>query len=483
MSGQPGGTDTGGTDPGSNTGIHTGIDSGTAAGPDTAPRPDAASGQGMRPESWLVVAARPTNAGEPLNVPPIPAANFNGPGSRNGAGARGGIGEGAGCSGAGGNAGAARTYARQDGTPTWEALETIVGGLEGGQAVAFASGMAAIAAVFDQLTTGAVIALPDDGYQGVVGLAAAGVARRGWSVQRVAVADTAGWIEACRSADLIWLESASNPLLAVADLEAIGAAPRKPGAILAVDNTFATPLNQRPLAFGATVSVQSATKFIGGHSDLLAGVVTARQADLWQALRSSRALTGATPGALEAFLAVRGARTLALRLERAQQNALLLGQRLEAHPLVARVYYPGLASHPTHAVAQRVLRGFGTLLAFELRGAAAQADEPWPEPAVAAAAGAEAAVSEVAVPEAAVPEVPVAEVACAEAAFADAVCRSLRLIRHATSLGAVESTIERRAALPGQEHLPPSLLRLSVGIEAVEDLWDDLDTALRAARP
>ena len=296
--------------------------------------------------------------------------------------------------------------------------------------------MAAIASVFDQLAAGAVVVLPDDCYHGVAGLAAAGAERQRWSVKRVAVDDTPGWIRSCGIADLIWLESPSNPLLTVADLAAVCAAPRKRGAIVAVDNTFATPLNQRPLDFGATVSLQSATKFIGGHSDLLAGIATTKDDALWHALRKSRELTGATPGTLEAFLAVRGARTLALRLQRAQQTAMMLSERLEMHPLVTRVRYPGLPSHSTHAIAKRVLNGFGTIIAFEVRG------------------GAE---------------------------VADGVCQCVRLIRHATSLGGVESTVERRAAISGQEHLPPSLLRLSVGIEDADDLWADLDSAIRAA--
>jgi cystathionine gamma-synthase len=232
---------------------------------------------------------------------------------------------------------------------------------------------------------------------------------------------------------LIWLESPSNPLLTVADLEAICSAPRKPGAIVAVDNTFATPLNQRPLDFGATVSLQSATKFIGGHSDLLVGVATTKNDAFWHALKKSRELTGATPGTLESFLAVRGARTLALRLQRAQQTAMTLAERLEKHPHVTRVRYPGLISHPTHTVAKRVLKGFGTIISFDLLG---------------------------------------------DAKVADKVCQSVQLIRHATSLGAVESTMERRAAIPGQEHLPPTLLRLSVGIEDAIDLWNDLDNAI-----
>jgi cystathionine gamma-synthase len=365
---------------------------------------------GIKPESWLVSAGRDSEPGAPLNVPLVPASNFI--------------------------LGAGRAYSRDDGTPTWEALEKVVGGLESGKAVAFASGMAAIAAVFDQLPVGAVVVLPDDCYQGVAGLASAGADRGRWSVQRLAVEDTAGWIRACGVADLIWLESPSNPLLAVADLEAICAAPRKSGAIVAVDSTFATPLNQQPLLFGASVSLQSATKFIGGHSDLLAGVATTSDDALWHRLLHSRELTGATPGALEAFLAVRGARTLAIRLERAQRTALMLAERLEKHPQVTRVRHPGLPSHPTHATARRVLKGFGTIISFDLRGGADSADR---------------------------------------------VCSKVRLIRHATSLGAVESTMERRAAVPGQEHLPPSLLRLSVGIEDAEDLWTDLESAIGVA--
>jgi cystathionine gamma-synthase len=345
----------------------------------------------------LIAAGRERRRGAPLNVPLVPASSFV-------------LGEG-------------RAYARDDATPTWEALEEIVGHLEGGDAVAFASGMAAVAAVFDQLPSGSIVVLPDDCYQGVTHLAEAGRAKRRWSVERVAVSDTNAWIKACAYADLVWLESPSNPLLLVADLEAICAAPRKPGALVAVDNTLATPLNQRPLQLGASVSVQSATKLIGGHSDLLAGVATTKDPGLRSALRRARELSGATPGVLEAFLAVRGARTLALRLERAQRTAKTLAARLEAHPQVTRTRYPG----------------FGTLISFDVRG------------------GADAA---------------------------DAVCGRIALVQHATSFGAVESTMERRAAVPGQEHLPPSLVRLSVGIEDPEDLWADLDQALTPrARP
>jgi len=362
--------------------------------------------------SWLVSAARPTEAGQALNTPLTPASNFV-------------IGQ------------PGREYARDDGTPTWESLEVLLGGLEKAHAVAFSSGMAAIAAVFDQLDTGSVIALPDDYYQGVVGLATAGEQRGRWRIERIAVADTASWVRACGTSDLIWLESPSNPLLTVIDLEEVCKTARKAGSIVAVDNTFATPINQRPLDFGATVALQSVTKFVGGHSDLLSGVAVTRDERLLHALRKSRELTGATPGTLECFLAVRGARTMSLRIERAQQTAQVLAERLATHPSVSVIRYPGLASHLTHAVARRVLNGFGSVMSFDLRG---------------------------------------------DAAYADRVCQATRLIHHATSLGAVESTMERRAAIPGQEHLPPTLLRLSVGIESVEDLWRDLEQAFIAAK-
>jgi len=357
--------------------------------------------------SWLVAAGRQEEAGATLNVPPILASNFL-------------LGDG-------------RGYSRDGGTDSWEALEEVVGGLEGGQGVAFASGMAAVAAVFDQLPAGSKVILPENCYQGVIGIAEAGQARGYWTVNKLPLEATDAWLEAASNADLIWLESPSNPLLVVADLPKICGASRKAGSILAVDNTFATPLNQRPLELGADVSIQSATKYIGGHSDLLSGVATTKDPEILAGLAQSRKLSGATPGALETFLAVRGARTMALRLERAQHNAQLLAERLQEHPQVMKVRYPGLESHPTYELARRQLQGFGAIISFDLDG---------------------------------------------EAAFADRVCQRVRLIRHATSLGAVESTMERRAAVQGQEHLPPSMLRLSVGIEQAEDLWRDLQQAI-----
>ncbi|MER3536050.1 MAG: cystathionine gamma-synthase [Thermus sp.] len=358
-------------------------------------------------ETWLVVAGRPEEAGSPLNPPIVPASNFL--------------------------RGAGRTYAREEGNPTWEAFETVVGGLEGGRALAFSSGMAAAAAVFGLLPEGSLVVLPTDCYQGVVSLAKEGASRGRWRLVRLPLEDTAAWQRAARQADLLWLESISNPLLQVTDLVAIAQAPRKAGGLLAVDNTLATPLNLRPLELGADLVLHSATKLLGGHSDLLLGALVARDAGVWTRLKKARTLHGATPGVLEAFLALRGLRTLAVRLERAERTAAFLAEKLAAHPQVERVFYPGLPSHPSHEVARRLLKGYGTVVSFVVRGGAGQAEE--------------------------------------------ALAR-LRLIRHATSLGGVESTMERRASVPGQEHLPPGLLRLSVGLEAPEDLWTELEKAL-----
>lgn len=361
----------------------------------------------LHPESWIVSAARPDQHGDPLNTPLIPASNF-----RKGAGTQ---------------------YSREDATPTWNALETLVGELEGGECIAFSSGMAAAAAVFGQLAVGTEIALADDCYQGVVKLAAEGEAQGRWTVRRIAVDDTQAWLNALLECDLVWLESPSNPMLVLADLEAICSAPRREGCLLALDNTVATPLNQQPLKLGADIVMHSGTKYIGGHSDLLMGLLVAADSGLAARLRKQRLLHGATPGVLEAWLATRGLRTLAIRLERAQANALHIARWLEQHPAIENVRYPGLESHPQHQLAARQMRGFSGLVRFELRD------------------GAEAA---------------------------DRLCSAVRLISHATSLGSVESTIERRSAQPGQEHLPPGLIRLSVGIEHVDDLLADLDQAL-----
>jgi cystathionine gamma-synthase len=368
----------------------------------------------LHPETAVICAGRPSHTpSEPLNVPIVLASNFHADSTEEDR----------------------RAYSRTDATPTWEALETAVGLVEGGHAVAFSSGMAAVAAVLDLVPAGARIIAPADCYFGVGELLADGQQQGRWAVDRVDLTDTAGVQAAVAGADLLWLETPSNPLLDIADLPALCAAGRRAGAIVGVDNTFATPLLQQPLALGADVVVHSATKFIGGHSDLLSGITIAREKALADRLHHRRGLSGATPGALEAFLALRGLRTLALRLDRGQANAAELARRLDQHPAVSRVRYPGLPGDPGHQTAAAQMTGFGAVLAFEV----------------------------------------------ADAPTADRLCDAVHVIVHATSLGGVESSIERRSKLPGQEHVPPGLLRLSVGCEHIDDLWNDLNTALGPA--
>lgn len=380
-----------------------------------------------RPETVAVTAGRPTAApGQPLNVPLVLASNFR----------------------AGSPDDPVTEYSRDGGTPTWHALEAAIGALEGGTAVAFASGMGAATALLDLVPVGARVVVPTDSYSGVRALLFDGAEHGRWRVDQVDITDTAATVGVMagggrdgtggggvggKPADLLWLESPTNPLIDVADLAALCRAGREAGALVVVDNTFATPLGQQPLALGADLVLHSATKFIGGHSDLLTGIAVAGRAELAARLFRRRQLAGATPGALEAFLALRGLRTLPVRLARAQESAGVLAARLLDHPVVERVRYPGLADDPGHALAARQMNGFGAMLAFEVRGGAAAAD---------------------------------------------AVCGALRVVTNATSLGGVESTIERRAKLAGQEHIPPGLLRFSVGVEHVEDLWDDLSAAL-----
>jgi cystathionine gamma-synthase len=320
-------------------------------------------------------------------------------------------------------------YARNEGTPTWGALEQVVGQLEGGAATAYASGMGAAAAIVDLLPPRSRVVVPADSYTAVRGL----VAARGHTVDLRDMTDTDATLAAVEGADLLWLESPSNPLMDISDLPALCAGARAAGVPVAVDNTFATPLLQNPLALGADIVMHSGSKYIGGHADLLIGFAIAADADLAARLRTNRVLAGATPGGMEAFLALRGVRTLALRVRQAQDSAGILAERLDQHPSVTRVRYPGLTSDPAHKRAAAQMSGFGAMLSFEVRGGAAEAD---------------------------------------------AVCAALRVVNAATSLGGVESTIERRSRLAGQEHVPASLLRLSVGCEHVEDLWADLDAAL-----
>lgn len=363
----------------------------------------------MHPDTWLISQGRPTELGDPLNWPPMMASNFRLPHER--------------------------YYNRTEGTETQGALEDLIGGLERGRALAFSSGMAAVACLFHGLPVGATLVIPEDPYHAVNGLAVEGEAQGRWTVRRFDLADTGAWVDAALEADLLWVETPANPLMTVADLPAICAAPRKSGCLVAVDGTFATPLLQRPLEMGADVSMHSVTKFIGGHSDLMAGSLAVRDDELYEQLWHRRVRNGGTVGGLEAFLAIRGARTLGLRMERAQSNAAILAERLEAHDEVAVVRYPGLHSHPTHSNAAGFMDGYGAMMSLDVTGTGARAS---------------------------------------------AVVEHTTIINNATSLGGIESTWERRALIPGQETMPDTLIRFSVGCENVEDLWAEIAGALEA---
>lgn len=332
----------------------------------------------------------------------------------------------------GGEVGYARTS-----NPTWEAFEDTVGRLEGGRALAFASGMAAANAVLELATAGTTVLTPDPCYS-EVGNRLAQQQAAGRLVHRTApTADSDALAAAIREhrPALVWLESPGNPLLGVCDLQAAAATAHEVGAVVACDSTFATPLGQRALEFGCDIVVHSATKYLAGHSDILLGVVVTADDGLYDRLHQVRTSVGAIPGPMETWLALRGVRTLALRWERAQANAAEIARRLAAHPAVARVRYPGLPDDPGHAVASRQMTGFGAMVSFEPHGSAADAQQ---------------------------------------------VCERVRLWIHTTSLGGVESTLERRRRWEIESHsVPENLIRLSVGVEDVEDLWDDLSAALQ----
>ncbi len=363
----------------------------------------------LHPDTVTIHAGRPAPTPDgPLNWPITPASALH-PGGESG-------------------------YAR-DGHPPWAALEEVVGLLEGGTAVAYASGMAAAHAAMRLFPQDATVVAPEVAYMSVRESLQiehdAGRAR----VRFVDVTDTDAVLAACEGADVLWIESPTNPLLGIADLPALCAHARDRGILTVVDNTLATPLGQRPLALGADIVMHSGTKAMGGHSDLLIGLAVAQRGEHVTRLHDVRLLAGATPGALETFLCLRGLRTLALRLERAQHNATILAERLSAHPEVHEVRYPGLASHPQHELAKRTMDGFGFMLTFRVRGGAARAD---------------------------------------------ALVDTLRVVTHATSLGGVETTLERRARYPAEQHIPDDLLRVSVGCEHVDDLWNDLNDSLNA---
>ncbi|CAB4729446.1 MAG: cystathionine gamma-synthase [Actinobacteria bacterium] len=355
------------------------------------PSPPSPSGQ-LRPATVAVIAGRPAHVpDEPLNVPITMAATYV--------------------------AGGDLEYGRYA-NPTWTAFEDALGALEGGRCLAFASGLAAVSTVLDLVAQGGKVVAPAHSYTGTL-LQLADLEARGRIVtQLVDITDTAAVAAACEDAALVWFESPTNPALELADIPAITAAAHAAGAYVVVDNTFATPLLQRPLADGVDVVVHSATKYISGHSDVLMGAVVTSDDDLHAVLKGRRELLGAIPGSFETWLALRGLRTLHVRVERAQANAAELVSRLRTHGAVSEVRYPG----------------FGAIVSVVLAGGAIAAD---------------------------------------------LLTHQTRLWVHATSLGGVESTLERRRRWKAEPTtIPEGLVRLSVGIEDVDDLWADLGQAL-----
>ena len=332
-----------------------------------------------------------------------------------------------------------RVYARFS-NAAWEPLEDAIGQLEGSPTagLAYASGLAAVSAVFDLVPGGGVLVIPTASYNGTIALARALSADGKLQLREVDPIDTEATIAAMDGADLFWIESPSNPLLEIAELPTLIAAAHDRGLLVAADNTFSTPLRQQPLRVGADVVVHSATKFIAGHSDVILGLTVTKDPELRKTLHARRSLRGGIPGQFEAWLTLRGLRTLALRLDRSEESAGILARRLLDHKDIARVRYPGLPSDPNHQRAKDQLSGFGAIISIELEGGPQRADR-----------------------------------------FVEA----LELIVPATSLGGVESLAERRRRHPSEpDRVPESLVRLSIGIEDVDDIWEDITQALEASQ-
>jgi cystathionine gamma-synthase len=305
------------------------------------------------------------------------------------------------------------------GNESWSALEAAIGELEGGATLSFSSGMAAVSAVFSILPIGAPVVASNQGYSGVMGLLNQFHTSGRLEVRFVEITNTEEVISAMKGAALVWLESPTNPCLDVADLPALIAAAKKLGIGVAVDNTFATPLVQKPLVMGADIVMHSVTKYLSGHSDVVLGSLSIKDEALFTRLEQARRFNGSVPGPFEAWLALRGIRSFPIRFRAAEGNAKELVARLTQHPKVTKVRYPG----------------FGAVISFEVDGTAEDAEK---------------------------------------------VCESSQLITHATSLGGIESLWERRRrwALESPS-VPEQLIRLSVGCEHVDDLWLDIQQALK----
>jgi cystathionine gamma-synthase len=331
-------------------------------------------------------------------------------------------------------------YSRS-GNPTRAALEVCVAALEGAShGLAFASGLAGEDAVFRMLSAGDHVLIPDDAYGGTYRLVAQIHGLAGLQFTSVTLSDlnlvAASWRPQTR---LVWVETPTNPLLSIVDISALADFAHKRGALLVVDNTFATPYLQRPLDLGADAVVHSTTKYLSGHSDVVGGFVATSNGELAERLAFLQNAVGAVPGPFDCFLTLRGIKTLPVRMDRHCANAAAVVDLLRSHRAVVGVRYPGLAEHPGHAVAARQMRGFGGMVSFTVKGGEAAAVE---------------------------------------------VAASTRVFTLAESLGAVESLIEHPARMTHASvassplAVDNGLLRLSVGLETVGDLVEDLRSAL-----
>jgi cystathionine gamma-synthase len=332
-----------------------------------------------------------------------------------------------------------RTYTR-DHNPTYDQPETLLTALEGGQAARlFSSGMAAATTIFETLDIGDHVVAPQQMYWSIRRWLQDLATRGRIELDLVPNGDQAALERALRPGRtrIVWVETPANPTCAITDIAATAGAAHAAGARLVADSTLATPVLCRPIEHGADLVMHSATKQLNGHADVLAGaLVTASQDEFWERIGQDRGSRGAVLGPFEAWLLLRGMRTLFLRVSHSAAAAQHIAERLVSHPGIVEVFYPGLPSHRDHAVAARQMSGgFGMLLSFRVAGGAAEAKR---------------------------------------------VAGALRLFKNATSLGGVESLVEHRAPVEGPGTLvPDDLLRLSIGIEAVDDLVGDLDQALR----
>lgn len=329
-------------------------------------------------------------------------------------------------------------YSRLD-NPNRQQFEAVLASLEGGeQAAAFSSGVAAAAAILQSLKPGDHVLMPDDVYAGNRWLVQKLLLRWNLEVEFIAVHDPAQLKSRLReNTALVWIESPSNPLMRLTDIQKTVSIAKEVGATVAVDNTWPTPVNQRPIELGADLVLHSTSKYFGGHSDLIGGAVICKKTTpLFEQIRRTQILGGSVPSPNDCWLFARSTRTLAYRMRGHNENAFTLARFLEEHPRIERAFYPGLESHPQHEIARKQMDGYGGMISFLLDGTAEEAIQ---------------------------------------------VVGRTELIKRATSLGGVESTWEHRQSSEGEGSVSPdNLIRISVGLEHPDDLLEDLSTALEA---